>query len=96
MTGTRTTYADIAFGPRVRARQEQVGAHLRITPPGDEPFRFDPRDRALIRSSDLFFLSTVTESGWPYVQHRGGPPDSSTSSTSGPSPSRTSPATSSS
>lgn len=74
MTGTRTTYADIAFGPHVRARQEKVGAHLRITPPGDEPFRFDPRDRALIRSSDLFFLSTVTESGWPYVQHRGGPP----------------------
>ena len=27
-----------------------------------------------IASRDSFYLSTVSESGWPYVQHRGGPP----------------------
>lgn len=27
-----------------------------------------------IESRDSFYLATVTENGWPYVQHRGGPP----------------------
>jgi predicted pyridoxine 5'-phosphate oxidase superfamily flavin-nucleotide-binding protein len=26
------------------------------------------------RSFDRFYMATVSESGWPYVQHRGGPP----------------------
>jgi predicted pyridoxine 5'-phosphate oxidase superfamily flavin-nucleotide-binding protein len=31
-------------------------------------------EKQFIRSRDSFYLSTVSESGWPYVQHRGGPP----------------------
>jgi predicted pyridoxine 5'-phosphate oxidase superfamily flavin-nucleotide-binding protein len=27
-----------------------------------------------IRSRDSFYMATITENGWPYVQHRGGPP----------------------
>lgn len=27
-----------------------------------------------IRSRDSFYMATVSETGWPYVQHRGGPP----------------------
>ncbi|MFE7420497.1 pyridoxamine 5'-phosphate oxidase family protein [Rhodococcus sp. NPDC057529] len=34
----------------------------------------DTRVTALIRATDSFFLATVTPSGWPYIQHRGGPP----------------------
>src|SRR5882724_10640599 len=26
-----------------------------------------------IRSRDSFYMASVTESGWPYIQHRGGP-----------------------
>lgn len=69
----RSTYADLAFGPQVRARQEAVGAGNRIDPSGDAAFLFDGRDRRLIREADFFLLSTVTESGWPYLQHKGGP-----------------------
>ena len=29
---------------------------------------------AFLARADSFFLATVSESGWPYVQHRGGPP----------------------
>ncbi len=29
---------------------------------------------AFIEGRDSFYLATVTENGWPYVQHRGGPP----------------------
>ena len=27
-----------------------------------------------IESRDSFYLGTITENGWPYIQHRGGPP----------------------
>ena len=63
-------YQEIAFGAAARARQEAVGANR---PRETEEFELDPTDIAQIRRADHFFLSTVTESGWPYVQHRGGP-----------------------
>lgn len=28
----------------------------------------------MIQSRDSFYMATVTEDGWPYLQHRGGPP----------------------
>lgn len=63
-------YPEIAFGMAARARQEAVGVnHPRES--GD--FELETTDIALIRRADHFFLSSVTESGWPYVQHRGGP-----------------------
>jgi hypothetical protein len=30
-------------------------------------------ERAFIAARDSFYLASVTEDGWPYVQHRGGP-----------------------
>jgi predicted pyridoxine 5'-phosphate oxidase superfamily flavin-nucleotide-binding protein len=32
----------------------------------------DEREIAFIRERDSFYLSSVSETGWPYVQHRGG------------------------
>lgn len=32
-----------------------------------------PREAEFIATRDSFYLATVGESGWPYVQHRGGP-----------------------
>ena len=31
-------------------------------------------ERAFIVTRDSFYIATVSESGWPYIQHRGGPP----------------------
>lgn len=73
MEQRRTTYADIAYGPHARARQAAVGADNRLVDPGTGPFTLDGRDRRQIREADMFFLATVTHSGWPYVQHKGGP-----------------------
>ncbi len=36
--------------------------------------RFTPAEAAFIAERDSFYMATVSESGWPYVQHRGGPP----------------------
>lgn len=63
-------YPEIAFGAAARARQEEVGVNR---PRESEEFELDTTDVAQIRRADHFFISTVTEAGWPYVQHRGGP-----------------------
>lgn len=64
-------YPDIAFDEYVKARQRAAGAENRIDETSD--FEFRPEEKRLISKAQHFFLSTVTGSGWPYVQHRGGP-----------------------
>ncbi len=42
---------------------------------GDRKFdRFSPDIAEFIAQRDTVFIATVSENGWPYVQHRGGPP----------------------
>src|ERR1700742_4853604 len=42
---------------------------------GDREFdRFTADEIAFIAERDSFYMATVSETGWPYVQHRGGPP----------------------
>ncbi|WP_374575955.1 pyridoxamine 5'-phosphate oxidase family protein [Phenylobacterium sp.] len=36
--------------------------------------RFTPNEADFIAARDSFYVATVSETGWPYVQHRGGPP----------------------
>jgi predicted pyridoxine 5'-phosphate oxidase superfamily flavin-nucleotide-binding protein len=33
-----------------------------------------PNVAAFVAERDSFYMATVSETGWPYVQHRGGPP----------------------
>jgi predicted pyridoxine 5'-phosphate oxidase superfamily flavin-nucleotide-binding protein len=35
--------------------------------------RFREEETAFIAERDSFYMATVSETGWPYVQHRGGP-----------------------
>ena len=39
------------------------------------PIRFGDRHREaeFIAARDSFYMASVSETGWPYVQHRGGP-----------------------
>lgn len=39
--------------------------------PGKDPL--GPEEIAFVEARDSFYLATVTEAGWPYIQHRGGP-----------------------
>jgi predicted pyridoxine 5'-phosphate oxidase superfamily flavin-nucleotide-binding protein len=36
--------------------------------------RFTETEARFIAARDSFYMASVSESGWPYVQHRGGPP----------------------
>jgi predicted pyridoxine 5'-phosphate oxidase superfamily flavin-nucleotide-binding protein len=69
-------FLDIASTPSVRAAQEANGSReLWQRFDGDRASdRFTENEIAFIEARDSFYLASVSESGWPYVQHRGGPP----------------------
>lgn len=68
-------FLDVAVTPAVRAVQQQHGvAHMWEDFKGDREFdRFTSREAQFIAARDSFYMATTSETGWPYVQHRGGP-----------------------
>jgi len=69
-------FLDIAATPSVRAAQQANGSgEYWASFKGDRVSdRFTEAEAAFIAERDSFYMATVSESGWPYVQHRGGPP----------------------
>jgi predicted pyridoxine 5'-phosphate oxidase superfamily flavin-nucleotide-binding protein len=67
-------FQHVAFTPRVLdAQRSAYGRTYAVEPdPGRDPL--GPDEVAFIEARDSFYMATVSESGWPYVQHRGGPP----------------------
>ena len=68
-------FLDIAMTPSVRAAQAANGsgdfwsgskAHRAFD-------RFTDGEKQFIAERDSFYMASVGETGWPYVQHRGGP-----------------------
>jgi uncharacterized protein len=68
-------YFDIAYTPSVKAAQAANGS-------GDfwssfkgkkENNRLTAAEAEFIATRDSFYMASVSETGWPYVQHRGGP-----------------------
>jgi predicted pyridoxine 5'-phosphate oxidase superfamily flavin-nucleotide-binding protein len=68
-------FLDIAVTPSVRAAQAGMGSDGLWTDfKGHREFdRFTDNERAFIADRDSFYMATVSETGWPYIQHRGGP-----------------------
>lgn len=71
-------YAQIAFTPAVRSAQTRDGSrerYARSFEGGDEISNdaLGERERAFVAERRSFYMATVSETGWPYVQHRGGP-----------------------
>jgi predicted pyridoxine 5'-phosphate oxidase superfamily flavin-nucleotide-binding protein len=68
-------FLDIALTPGVEAAQAAMGVAGRWSHfKGRRAFdRFTENEAAFIAARDSFYLATVSETGWPYVQHRGGP-----------------------
>ncbi len=70
------TFAEIAFTPAVQALQERHGsraAYARMRNASGRGEGLGPREAEHLAGADSFYLATVGETGWPYVQHRGGP-----------------------
>jgi hypothetical protein len=70
-------FARIAFTESVKAAQERHGSratYQRIEARGETPDELGTFEAEFIARRDSFYLATVSETGWPYIQHRGGPP----------------------
>jgi len=68
-------FLDIAVTPSVRAVQADMGVdHVWRDFKGHREFdRLTDNEAAFIADRDSFYMATVSQTGWPYVQHRGGP-----------------------
>jgi predicted pyridoxine 5'-phosphate oxidase superfamily flavin-nucleotide-binding protein len=71
-------FAEIAFTPTVKSVQAAMGsrdayAKREARPDSDPRDTLGENERAFIEARDSFYMATVSETGWPYVQHRGGP-----------------------
>ncbi len=67
-------FLDLAFTPQVLAAQERYYGRAQALPPSTHDDPLGPDERLFIESRDSFYMASVSESGWPYMQHRGGPP----------------------
>jgi predicted pyridoxine 5'-phosphate oxidase superfamily flavin-nucleotide-binding protein len=71
-----TSYADILFTPEVEAEQARIGSKgkfaSRYDAKQDEPLG-EPEQNFLTSRTTLY-IASLSSSGWPYMQHRGGPP----------------------
>lgn len=64
------------FSDDMRARQEKAGSrasYARAEAGVTGPDVMGEKEEAFIALRDSFYMASITENGWPYVQHRGGP-----------------------
>ena len=71
------SFSELAFTPLVKAQQEKHGSrrqYQRVEESGPPGNSLGPDEQAFIALRDSFYMASVSETGWPYIQHRGGLP----------------------
>lgn len=66
-------YLDILTTPLVRAAQDANGSGSVYSRMKKASHRFTEDETSFIAAADSFYVASQSESGWPYIQHRGGP-----------------------
>lgn len=69
-------YAELMFTDNVKKLQEQNGSrgsYAKLEKGEDYNNLLGSKEIRFIINSDSFYMATVGENDWPYVQHRGGP-----------------------
>jgi predicted pyridoxine 5'-phosphate oxidase superfamily flavin-nucleotide-binding protein len=69
------SFAERAFTPLVKKQQEQHGSrrsYARMEAVGEAGDRLGEFEREFIAGRDGFYMASVGETGWPYIQYRGG------------------------
>ena len=70
-------FGELAFTPLVKQQQEQHGSrrqYARMQEIGEPGDRLTDFEREFIAGRDGFYMASVGETGWPYIQYRGGAP----------------------
>jgi hypothetical protein len=68
-------FAELAFTPLVKEEQERHGSrrsYARMEEMGEPGDRLTDFEREFIAGSDGFYMASTGETGWPYIQYRGG------------------------
>jgi uncharacterized protein len=68
-------FGRLIFTSAIKALQEKYGSrrsYARRESTGGENEPIGPAETEFIGERDSFYMATVTDGGWPYVQHRGG------------------------
>ena len=71
------SFYEIAFTPGVKEQQSEHGSRrqyerMETALAGHNKLGSDEQN--FIAHRDSFYMASVSETGWPYIQHRGGPP----------------------
>jgi hypothetical protein len=70
-------FAQIAFTESVRGVQQALGSragYAAMDEGEDYNHVLGEREKAFIAARDSFYMASVSETGWPYLHHRGGTP----------------------
>jgi hypothetical protein len=70
------SFGNLAFTPLVKQLQERYGSrkqYERMEQSGASQDRLTDFEREFLADRDTFYWATTGSTGWPYVQHRGGP-----------------------
>ena len=71
------SFGSLVFTPLVKKLQERYGSrrqYQRMENSGISQDRLTPFETEFLAGRDSFYMATTGATGWPYVQHRGGPP----------------------
>ena len=69
-------FGSLVFTPVIKSLQERYGSRRQHARREDSRFQAEPigpPEAEFLGECDSFYMATVGEGGWPYVQHRGGP-----------------------
>jgi uncharacterized protein len=69
-------FGSLVFTPAVKALQEKYGGrrqYARSEGYESAPARLGRDESEFLGERDTFYMATLGSTGWPYVQHRGGP-----------------------
>jgi predicted pyridoxine 5'-phosphate oxidase superfamily flavin-nucleotide-binding protein len=73
----RHRFADLMFTPKVKQIQTEQGSRHAYARFADglqsAPDALTIHEAEFTAARDSFYMATVSETGWPYIQHRGGP-----------------------
>jgi predicted pyridoxine 5'-phosphate oxidase superfamily flavin-nucleotide-binding protein len=70
------TFGSLVFTPVIKALQERYGSRKQYAKREASSFSQDglgPLEIDFLAECDSFYMASVGATGWPYVQHRGGP-----------------------
>ena len=67
-------YMQLVLTPAVQQAQDKYFGRHQVVASAPEADPLTGSEAYFIQSRDSFYMATVSETGWPYLQHRGGPP----------------------